>query len=345
MGESKTMSLQSGYLVCANNLRREAKLCDIILYVQGRMGAMVGYPAHKLLLISASKYFKLLFEREDLRNYCHFPHLSEEGMFAVLDIIYGRDIRKETDVDDALMVARFLQADCAIDELERRKEKAHASPSPEPCEDAPDDTIRMAPAPQSFKRKMVARQRGLHLMKSRSSHQLRTSGRRIKNRRDSDLSESDHSVTNVQSFPNLNLNSAFTQPENNVPSRPANQELPDQSAVDDVSIKLEPDLDLALGDPATPSADPAELPQLSLGQGGPLFPGQLDQTFMPITTTPTNLTPSDNDFPPITEPDAGFPDDEATNQTLSTPEQSADVTPEMSRTNSNQSSGAYSQHF
>ena len=123
-GDTMNSGLQASYLVCANNLRREAKLCDIILYVQGRMGAMVGYPAHKLLLISASKYFKLLFEREDLRNYCHFPHLSEEGVFAVLDIIYGREIRKETNLDDALMAARFLQVDCAIDELEKKKVSA-----------------------------------------------------------------------------------------------------------------------------------------------------------------------------------------------------------------------------
>ena len=116
--------LQASYLMCANNLRREAKLCDIILYVQGRMGAMVGYPAHKLLLISASKYFKLLFEREDLRNYCHFPHLSEEGMFAVLDIIYGHEIRKETDLNAALMAAMFLQVDCAIDKIEKLKDDA-----------------------------------------------------------------------------------------------------------------------------------------------------------------------------------------------------------------------------
>ena len=124
MGDTRNLGLQAGYLVCANNLRREAKLCDIILYVQGRMGAMVGYPAHKLLLISASKYFKLLFEREDLRNYCHFPHLSEEGVFAVLDIIYGREIRKETNLEDALMAARFLQVDCAVDTLEAKKEEA-----------------------------------------------------------------------------------------------------------------------------------------------------------------------------------------------------------------------------
>ena len=132
MDETGNITLQASYLVCANNLRREAKLCDIILYVQGRMGAMVGYPAHKLLLISASKYFKLLFEREDLRNYCHFPHLSEEGVFAVLDIIYGREIRKETNLDDALMAARFLQVDCAVDVLERKKTEkvtqARASP-------------------------------------------------------------------------------------------------------------------------------------------------------------------------------------------------------------------------
>ena len=115
--------LQASYLMCANNLRREAKLCDIILYVQGRMGAMVGYPAHKLLLISASKYFKLLFEREDLRNYCHFPHLSEEGVFAVLDIIYGREMRKETKLDDALVAARFLQVDCAVEVLEKKREE------------------------------------------------------------------------------------------------------------------------------------------------------------------------------------------------------------------------------
>ena len=130
MGDVGNLLLQASYLVCANSLRREAKLCDIILYVQGRMGAMVGYPAHKLLLISASKYFKLLFEREELRNYCHFPHLSEEGVFAVLDIIYGREIRQETNLDDALMAARFLQVDNAVEQLEKKRDDQKASASP-----------------------------------------------------------------------------------------------------------------------------------------------------------------------------------------------------------------------
>ena len=113
--------LNASFWTCAYSLRKEAKLCDIILFVKGRKEAMVGYPAHKILLISASKYFKLLFEREDLRNYCHFPHLSEDGLFTVLDIVYGKDIADDTNFEDALMAARFLQVDSAVEVLEAKK--------------------------------------------------------------------------------------------------------------------------------------------------------------------------------------------------------------------------------
>ena len=136
MGDWRNAALQAAFWTYANSLRVEAKLCDIVLYVQGRKGAMVGYPAHKLLLISASKYFKLLFEREDLRNFCHFPHLSEDGLFTVLDIVYGREIADSVNLDDALMAARFLQVDCAVEELEAKRTaleaKARAPPSPKP---------------------------------------------------------------------------------------------------------------------------------------------------------------------------------------------------------------------
>ena len=126
--------LQASYLVFANSLRQEAKLCDIILYVEGRLGTMVGYPAHKLLLISSSKYFKFLFEREELRNYCHFPHLTEDGVLAVLDIVYGRDIRPETDLDNALLAARFMQVESAIDLLTTLKENPSIEQENEPSD-------------------------------------------------------------------------------------------------------------------------------------------------------------------------------------------------------------------
>ena len=123
MGDWANDALQTVFWNCANAMRREAKLCDIVLYVQNRRGFMVGHPAHKLLLISTSKYFKLLFEREDLRNYCHFPHLNEEGLICVLDIIYGREIAADACVDDALMAARFLQVEHAITILEKKHQQ------------------------------------------------------------------------------------------------------------------------------------------------------------------------------------------------------------------------------
>ena len=108
---------------CSNTLRKEAKLNDVVLYVKGSKGTMVGHPAHKLLLVSASKYFKRLFEQEDLRNNCHFPHLSEDGLLAVLDIIYGKEVSRDTNLDDAIMAARFLQVDSAVETLEKKKEE------------------------------------------------------------------------------------------------------------------------------------------------------------------------------------------------------------------------------
>ena len=119
MEEWSTASLQTAFWLFADSLRADGKLCDMVIYVRGRRGVMIGYPAHKILLISASKYFKLLFEREDLRSYCHFPHLNEDGVFAVLNIVYGRKVPEDVNLEDAIMAARFLQIDTAIEVLEK----------------------------------------------------------------------------------------------------------------------------------------------------------------------------------------------------------------------------------
>ena len=106
------------------SLQVEAKLCDIVLYLQGRKCAMVVCPAHKLSLIIASKYFGLFFDKEHL----FFPHLSEDWLFPVLDI--GMSVR--------LLIRwwRFLQVDCAMEELEAKRtaleDKARAPSSPKP---------------------------------------------------------------------------------------------------------------------------------------------------------------------------------------------------------------------
>ena len=254
MVDSRTSTvLQASYLIYANNLRREAKLCDIILYVQGRMGAMVGYPAHKLLLISASKYFRLLFEREDLRNYCHFPHLSEDGVFAVLDIIYGREIRKETNIEDALMAARFLQVDCAVGVLEQlAEESAAVSPPGEQMEhqqQQPEDR-------HSVKRK-------LDINDARSHHLQQHQHQRQKLRTESPSSSSSHPH---------HSHSATDSPYSHHTDQSSNHTQDNATPDPNVVIKQEQlDVDLTM---AGGNEENSGLPQIGFGQGGPVFPGE-----------------------------------------------------------------------
>ena len=98
--------------------------------VQGRECAMIGFPAQKLLPISASKYFGLLFDQEHL----FFPHLSEDWLFPVLDI--GMSVRLPIMWVWTTPWQLLLQVDCAMEELEVKRtaleDKARALSSPKP---------------------------------------------------------------------------------------------------------------------------------------------------------------------------------------------------------------------
>ena len=128
--DSEAMLLRPSYLACADRLRREARLCDITLYVPGRTGAMVGYTAHRVMLVAASKYFKHLFERDELHKTCYLLHLTEDGLSVVLDVVYGRGINSQMNLADALVAARFLQVDGATELLERNRDQMKSSSSP-----------------------------------------------------------------------------------------------------------------------------------------------------------------------------------------------------------------------
>ena len=130
MSDSEAMLLPPSYLACADRLRREARLCDITLYVPGRTGTMVGYTAHRVMLVAASRYFKHLFEKDELRKTCYLPHLTEDGVSVVLDVVYGRRINSQMNLADALVAARFLQVDGATELLERNRDQIKSSSSP-----------------------------------------------------------------------------------------------------------------------------------------------------------------------------------------------------------------------
>ena len=97
--------------------KSEAKLCDIVLYVQGRKCA------YKLLLISASEYFRLFFDQED---FFLFLHLSEDWLFAVLDIWYACEIADNVSLDNTLLGAHS----CNWTVLEELEAKHASSPKP-----------------------------------------------------------------------------------------------------------------------------------------------------------------------------------------------------------------------
>ena len=94
-------------------LEEYAKLCDIVLYVQGRKCA------YKLLLISASEYFKLLFDQED---FFLFSHLSGDWLFADLNIGYACEIAIDVSLENTLMAAHSCNW-TVLEELEAK----HAS--------------------------------------------------------------------------------------------------------------------------------------------------------------------------------------------------------------------------
>ena len=278
MGDWRNAALQAAFWTYANSLRREAKLCDIILYVQGRKGAMVGYPAHKLLLISASKYFKLLFEREDLRNFCHFPHLSEDGLFTVLDIVYGREIADSVNLDDALMAARFLQVDCAVEELEAKRTalEAKARASPKLKKTSSSSMKRKAPSPVKHvdrKSPYLERDSDDDVEGSIAKQEPDSISMRIyKNTNNPNASENDANDSSNNDRTAQDYNDEL--PENDEGqgmTRDSSSHDPENSQdQDSIRVKMEPDVDLTMED----ADDQQGFSHLSFGQGGAVFPNQ-----------------------------------------------------------------------
>ena len=123
-------SLQTSFWHLVSKLRNEAQMCDIILYVPGKHGCMVGYPAHRLVLINASKYFKTLLKKEPSLTCCHLPNLTEDSLSCLLDLMYGEDMPADADVDEVLHAVNELQVD-SISELLKRKATENATMSNE----------------------------------------------------------------------------------------------------------------------------------------------------------------------------------------------------------------------
>ncbi|XP_040261814.1 kelch-like protein 9 [Bufo bufo] len=84
--------------------RTQQDLCDVTLEAEG-----VLFPAHKLLLASASSYCKLLFTDPKVGNSVRLKDVSAKGLQNVLDFIYSNKLHLSWDsVEDTLRAAEVL---------------------------------------------------------------------------------------------------------------------------------------------------------------------------------------------------------------------------------------------
>ena len=76
-----------------NHLRQNGTMCDVTLAAISRdSGDMVKFHAHKLILTTASNYFKQLFTSNGNTSALLFPNITPEGLKGVLDYIYGEPV-------------------------------------------------------------------------------------------------------------------------------------------------------------------------------------------------------------------------------------------------------------
>lgn len=96
----------------ANIFREENILCDINLAaIAPETGSVTKFPAHKLVLISASKFLreKLINQPKQVKVLA-FPNVSVIGLKGVLDFLYGQNV-----LGDAGLYSECYKAACALD--------------------------------------------------------------------------------------------------------------------------------------------------------------------------------------------------------------------------------------
>ncbi|XP_073412143.1 kelch-like protein 9 [Dendrobates tinctorius] len=84
--------------------RSQRDLCDVTLVVDGAL-----FPAHKLILASASSYFQLLFTDPKVGDTVRLKEVSTKGLQSILDFIYSNKLHLSWDnVEDSLKAAEVL---------------------------------------------------------------------------------------------------------------------------------------------------------------------------------------------------------------------------------------------
>ncbi|KAE8582208.1 hypothetical protein XENTR_v10019996 [Xenopus tropicalis] len=91
-------------------LRAQQELCDVTLEAEG-----ISYPAHRVLLASASTYCKLLFADPKTGDPVQLKGVKAKGLKNVLDFIYTNKLRLSmANIEDTLKAAEVLLAREAV---------------------------------------------------------------------------------------------------------------------------------------------------------------------------------------------------------------------------------------
>ena len=102
------------YWQTMNSLRQRRVLCDITLHIKDKgSGATYSFPAHKIVLISASVYFQHQFDNGFLSDHFILDHQDKESLKFMLDLIYGvvKPFSCETLEHEVCNLAELLKID------------------------------------------------------------------------------------------------------------------------------------------------------------------------------------------------------------------------------------------
>lgn len=93
-------------LESVNRLRKESKLCDVILQVENKE-----FPAHRIVLAACSDYFCAMFTNdmaESQKNVVKLQGLAPETMDVLLDFVYTETVKVSVENVQALLPAACL---------------------------------------------------------------------------------------------------------------------------------------------------------------------------------------------------------------------------------------------
>ncbi|XP_061823801.1 kelch-like protein 7 [Nerophis lumbriciformis] len=113
--KSKTDDVEDGHfdsiMVGMNNLRKQGTLCDVCLVVQRKQ-----FPAHRIVLAAASKFFRLMFTTSMLESKSYEVELSSvdpDIIELLLEFIYTSQVPADINkVQSLLDVAKQYQITC-----------------------------------------------------------------------------------------------------------------------------------------------------------------------------------------------------------------------------------------